>query len=163
MAFSLQISRFSNFCKPFLILEPGYFSMCSDCSGRSGSRFPTGARAFIPSTMATPALGHIQLLFYGTVPRFFPEGLSVGTVFDHSAPSSVDVKNEWIYNSSSPIYLPGVSKDKPAIFLNSNLCATLKNCCDFPKIRKALLKEILSLYTVQCIHGNELCRQSVIR
>ena len=86
----------------------------------------------------------------------------MGTVCDHSTPSSVEVKNEKSYNSSPPTYLHGVSKRKPALFLNSNLCTTLKNCFEFPKIRKAPLKEILSLYTVQCIHGNELCRQSVI-
>jgi hypothetical protein len=87
----------------------------------------------------------------------------VGTVFDHSTPSSVEVKNEWSYNSSPPIYLHGLSKGKLALFLNSNLCTTLMNSCDFRKIRKAPLKEIISLYTVQCIHGNELRRQPVIR
>jgi hypothetical protein len=87
----------------------------------------------------------------------------VGTVLDHSVPYSVEVKNEWSYKSSPPVYLHGLSKGKHALFLNSNLYTTFTDCCDFPKIRKAPLKEILSLHTVQCIHDNELCRQPLIR
>ena len=70
-------------------------------AGQSGVRIPAGATGLSFSKMSKPALGPTlpPIQFYrGSLSEVKRSGRDV----DRSAPSSVEVKNEWSYASSSP-------------------------------------------------------------
>jgi hypothetical protein len=81
-------------------------------AGRSGARIPIRARYFLFTKTCRLAL-RVHLASYWTGSGvFFPAVKRPGNVFDHSPPSSAEVKNEWSYTSTSPPCLHSVDKDK---------------------------------------------------
>jgi hypothetical protein len=67
------------------------------------------ARILMGSIYSSPKRSD-RLLF--SLNRVFLQGLKqLGCDFSHSSPSSAEVKNEWIYTPSSPIYLHGVGSN----------------------------------------------------
>jgi hypothetical protein len=86
-------------------------------TGLSGARFPAGVRDF--SLFQNHR--HAACCSVGTVA--LPRGKSGwGVMFDHSCPSSAEIRNEWSYASSPSIRLHGVDKETfPYLFINSLL------------------------------------------
>ena len=83
--------------------------MSTILAGRSGVTIPVEARDFSPER-PHPLWGPPGVLFSGYHDSFL--GLKrPGTEFDHSSPSSADVKNGWHYKYFLFIRLRGVDRD----------------------------------------------------
>ena len=77
-------------------------------TGRSGVRFPAGARDFFSSPYPSGlTLGPPSLLFIQWVSGLKRPGREV----DNSPQFSTEVENEWIYPSAPPICLYGADRD----------------------------------------------------
>jgi hypothetical protein len=69
--------------------------------GTTKVRFPAGAGNFFHQRVQNGSGAHPASYPMGTMGSF-PEGKAPGREADHSLPSSVEVKNAWIYTSTPP-------------------------------------------------------------
>jgi hypothetical protein len=82
--------------------------------GRSGFRILAMAKYFFLSKTSRPAVGPTQPPTKW-VPGIFPGVKRLGREIDIT-PSSAEVKNEWSYNSTLPIFLRGVYRNNFTLF-----------------------------------------------
>ena len=78
--------------------------------GDAGFESRQGQESFWFYTTSTPALGPTQSPV-PWIPGFFPWGKSAGVWVDHSSLTSAEVKNEWRYNSTPPVFFHGVERN----------------------------------------------------
>jgi hypothetical protein len=73
-----------------------------------GSSSPGRVQNFLSSTSFRPALGSTQPPTQWVPGALFPDVKQQEREADHSSPTSVEVKQMWIYKSTPPIHLHGV-------------------------------------------------------
>jgi hypothetical protein len=87
-------------------------------AGRSGVRNPVRARRFSSlHSVETGSGAHLALHSIGTVVLAPGVKLSRREV-DHSLPSCAEVKNDWCYTFSAPLYFHNVDSENFIFYLN---------------------------------------------
>jgi hypothetical protein len=99
----------------------------------SGVRIPAGTRS-LSCPKCTERLWGPSGLLFGGYRGPFPGVKRPGLDVDHSAPSGVEVKNEWSYSSASSIRLYGADRDNFAflrvyLYLICKVFSSKARCC----------------------------------
>lgn len=85
--------------------------MTTQRAGRSGDRIPEKKRDIFLCVLSRVFWDPPSLIFngyYGSI----PEARRPGRDVEHSLQSSADVKDEWKYTSTPPVYLRGADREK---------------------------------------------------